>query len=232
MKYIHFNEIEKYGYLAIQTTKQAGDMKDKFNLNKILTDLNISENCIKGNQKHTTNIYCIEKNEKVDIDENEVIDGFISNDTNYTLITYYADCLPIFLLDPTKNVFGVLHGGWRGSANKILEKGIGLMLNKYKCKLENILVCFGIGISGRNYEIKEDTVDILKTLLTFNNMITYKEDKIYLDTQKLNEQIAKDCGILEKNIFKNNYCTTEGDFYSYRKTHTPERMVAIITKKR
>lgn len=231
MEYIEFEPFKKYNYLALQTTAKAGNMKDKNNLLKILEKENISKKYICAKQTHSTNILCInakDKNQKFDLDS---IDGFISNDTTYTLVTFYADCLPIFLLDPKNNVFGVLHGGWRGSANKILEKGINLMKTQYGCNVKDILICFGIGISCKNYEIKQDTVDILKTLLDFDNMIVYKNNKIYLDNMLLNKNIALNCGILEKNIFTNNYCSFDGDFYSYRRNKTQDRMAAIISRK-
>lgn len=229
MKYIEFEPFKKYGYIAIQTTKSALDMKVKENLLSVLKEANLHNKYVVGKQTHSTNIVCIYKGKEYEnLDE---IDGYISNDTDFTLVTFYADCLPIFLLDPINNVFGVLHGGWRGSANKILEKGIKLMIKNYQCDISNILVCFGIGISAKNYEIKEDTVQKLKTLLDFDNMIVYKENKIYLDNMKMNKKIALNCGILEKNIFENNYCTYEGDFYSYRKDKTACRMAAIISKK-
>lgn len=231
MKYIEFEPFKKFGYIALQTTKDAKNMKEKENLLSILKTCELNDKYVCGKQTHSTNIACIYKNKKYTENLSE-IDGYISNDTSYTLVTYYADCLPIFLLDPIKNVFGVLHGGWRGSANKILEKAIKLMVENYSCNISNILVCFGIGVSCKNYEIKEDTVQKLKTLLDFNNMVVYRDGKIYLDNMLMNKQIALNSGILEENIFENNYCTFEGNFYSYRKNKTENRMAAIISKKK
>ncbi|AKC95533.1 hypothetical protein VC03_03195 [Sneathia vaginalis] len=231
MEYITFNEFFKYGYVAIQTTKESNDMKDPENLKKILDKVGINKKNIYGTQTHSTNILCIDKDDKHENYDTSNIDGYISNDSSYTLVTFYADCLPIFLLDPKKEVFGVLHGGWRGSAHKILECGVKLMTEKYLCDKKDILVCFGIGISKENYEIQNDTVEILKSLLDFNNMIIYRGSKIYLDNMEMNKQIALNCGIDAKHIFTNNYCTYDGNFFSYRRDKTAKRMAAIISKK-
>ena len=74
------------------------------------------------------------------------------------------------------------------------------MTEKYLCDKKDILVCFGIGISKENYEIQNDTVEKLKSLLDFNNMIIYRGSKIYLDNMEMNKQIALNCGIDAKHI--------------------------------
>lgn len=229
MKYISFNEIEKYGYIAKQTTLSAGDMKDEQNLKNVLISLNLDKTlCAKAKQTHSANILCIEKNTNLDNLEN--IDGFIT-DRNITLITYYADCLPIFILDTRTNVYGLIHSGWRGSVQKILVKAIDIFKDKYKSNIDDILVCLGVGISAENYEIKEDTVKIITSLLNFDNMLTYKDDKIYLSNSLLNKELALRVGIKEENIVLNNYCSFRDNFHSYRRDRNDERMVAIFYKK-
>ena len=31
------------------------------------------------------------------------------------LVTFYADCVPLYLVDPVKKVIGLSHSGWRGN---------------------------------------------------------------------------------------------------------------------
>lgn len=225
--YIEFKDLEKYGFKAIQTTKDAGNMKEEHKLEYIINKLNINKKyLVKGNQTHSTNILCVDKNTSIsDIND---YDGYITNDKNMVLLAYFADCMPMFLVDKSKKTFSLLHGGWRGSSNKILEKAINIMVEKYNANKNDILVVLGISISYKNYEISKDLAYELIEKLKFDNFIKIKNFKYYLDLAELNRQIAMSNGILEENIILNDYCTYEGNFFSYRKDKTQCRMSAII----
>lgn len=225
--YIEFKELEKYGFKAIQTTKDAGDMKNKLNLSKVLNLLNVNETqVVKGIQTHSTNILCIKKN--TDISNIDGCDGYITNDKDYVLLAYFADCMPMFLVDKEKKTFSLLHGGWRGSTNKILENAIKIMVNEYNANRQDLVLVLGAHISVKNYEISEDLAKELSSKLDFDNIIEIRDSKYYLNLAQVNRNIALENGILDKNIILNNYCTYDGNFYSYRKDKTAKRNVAII----
>lgn len=227
MKYVEFQILKKYGYIAVQTTRDAGNMKDIQKRNDILVELKLKDKkLVSSIQTHSTNILTIDDN--TDVKNLENIDGFITDKKNIVFFMYFADCLPIFLLDKSKNVYGLIHSGWRGSCNKILSKAINIMKEKYSCKTEDIIVVFGIGISAVNYEIKMDTVNELSKKLDFNSMILYNNGKIYLDNKKLNYELAIREGIKKENIYSNNYCTYDDNFYSYRKDKNENRSAAIF----
>ena len=44
------------------------------------------------------------------------VDGLITGDPNVVLCTQYADCVPLFFVDPIKRVVATSHAGWRGTA--------------------------------------------------------------------------------------------------------------------
>ncbi|WP_156286125.1 polyphenol oxidase family protein [Oceanivirga salmonicida] len=225
--YIEFENLKKYGFLGIQTTRKAGNMKEKENLYPLLDKLNIDKNnLVKGVQTHSINILCLEEN--TDISNIENIDGYITDNPKYTLMAYFADCMPIFIIDKKKKVYGLLHGGWRGSSNGILKEAINIMKSKYGSNVNDIIVTFGICISSKNYEIKEDVIKELKLRLNFDTMIESAANKFYLSLSKMNEQIAINQGVPRKNIIVNDYCTYAGDFFSYRKEKTDKRMIALL----
>lgn len=152
-------------------------------MKNLLDELNVNKIIATANQTHSTNVIIVNKNTK--FDSLKDIDGIITNDNDLVLVTFYADCLPLFLLDPTKNVYGILHAGWRGSVNNILKNGIDLMIKEYGSNIKDIIVSFGVCISNSVYEIKQDTVDIIKDKLDYTDIYIYKDDKIYLDLKKL-----------------------------------------------
>ena len=78
------------------------------------------------NQTHTTNIRVVTEEDAgkgivIPRDYSD-IDGLITNVVNLPLITYYADCVPLYFLDPVNKAIGLSHSGWRGTVGKIGAK--------------------------------------------------------------------------------------------------------------
>lgn len=81
-----------------------------------------------------------------------VTDGYDGHITGYPgilLTVSVADCVPIFLVDPTLQRVGLLHGGWRGTAAGIVEAGIEAMGSDPS----RLLAHLGPAICGRCYEV-------------------------------------------------------------------------------
>ena len=43
------------------------------------------------------------------------IDGLVTDEPGIPIITFYADCVPLFFFDPVKKVIAMAHSGWRGT---------------------------------------------------------------------------------------------------------------------
>ena len=41
------------------------------------------------------------------------VDGLITNEPNVVLATFYADCVPLYFVDPVHRAIGLSHSGWR-----------------------------------------------------------------------------------------------------------------------
>jgi len=65
-----------------------------------------------------------------------------------------ADCVPVFIAHPTGAV-GIVHAGWRGTADGILREGLA----RFEARgypVAELLVHFGPSICGRCYEVGTD----------------------------------------------------------------------------
>ncbi len=62
-----------------------------------------------------------------------------------------ADCVPIFLAHPS-GALGLLHSGWRGTADRIVEAGIDA-LAALGCPADELTVHLGPAICGRCYDV-------------------------------------------------------------------------------
>ena len=47
------------------------------------------------------------------------VDGLITNVPDLTLATFYADCVPLYFVDPKHKAIGLSHSGWRGTVNRM-----------------------------------------------------------------------------------------------------------------
>src|SRR5437879_13408305 len=57
----------------------------------------------------------------------DAVDGHATGARGPPLTVTVADCVPVYLAVPQKQVVALLHAGWRGTAGGILERGVGLV---------------------------------------------------------------------------------------------------------
>lgn len=81
-------------------------------------------------------------------------DGIITQ--NYALIptVTVADCVPIYLWDSKKRVFGIVHSGWKGTG--IAADAIKLACERYGSRPQDFCVCIGPHIGECCYVVNEE----------------------------------------------------------------------------
>ena len=88
----------------------------------------------------------------------EGVDGLVTNIPGICLVTFYADCVPLFFVDPVKKVIGLSHSGWRGTVGKIGRVTVELMQQQYGCEPCDILAAVGPSVCRDCYEVSGDAV--------------------------------------------------------------------------
>jgi polyphenol oxidase len=81
-------------------------------------------------------------------------DGHVAIPRGTALAVSIADCVPVFLAHASGAV-GLLHSGWRGTAARIVERGIAA-LARGGIAPDEIHVHLGPAICGRCYEVSAD----------------------------------------------------------------------------
>lgn len=138
------------------------------------------------------------------------VDALVTAEKNVTLVTYYADCTPLFFVDKKNKVIALAHAGWRGTVGKIGEKVINKMKNEFNCRPENILCAVGPAISKCCYEVDKGCADEFYKLSNLDNskFIFPKENNKYMiDLLETNKQILESAGVLSENIIVSDVCT-------------------------
>lgn len=161
------------------------------------------------NQTHTTNVAVVRAEDKGS--RFMETDGMITNVPGICLVTFYADCVPLYFVDPVKKAIGLSHSGWRGTVGKIGKVTVELMQKTYGSDPKDILAAIGPSICQDCYEVSEDV--IVKFQKSFEEkywpeLFYQKENgKYQLNLWKANELVFEEAGILKKHIAVTNVCT-------------------------
>ena len=184
------------------------------------------EDMVLSQQTHTTNIRIVtdEDRGKGITRERDYtdIDGLITNVPGICLVTTYADCVPLYFLDPAKKVIALSHSGWRGTVGKIGKKTVELMHDNFGSDPADILAAVGPSVCQDCYEVSADVTDRFREVFdrsVWEKLFYEKPDgKYQLDLWKANEKIFLEAGIRKDHIAVTNVCThcNSGILYSHR----------------
>ena len=139
----------------------------------------------------------------------ESVDALVTNEQGVTLVTYYADCTPLFFVDTKRKAIGLAHAGWRGTVGKIGQKVIDKMVENYGTDPKDVVCAIGPAISLCCYEVDKACADNFYALgLDDSKFVFPKEDgKFMIDLLETNRQILMSCGVKEENITVSDLCT-------------------------
>lgn len=150
----------------------------------------------------------------------EGIDGHATDLAGVLLVVTVADCVPVYLLDPESGAMALLHAGWRGSAEGILERGIELLGERVGARPANIVAHLGVAICGDCYEVGPEVVEAVTGRAT-----AAPEG---LDLRAALVDRADRLGIAEISV--SAWCSAHDEaFFSHRRSRGADgRMVAYL----
>lgn len=162
-------------------------------------------------------------------------DALITNVPDIPLLMCYADCVPIFILDPIKKAIALIHSGRRGTELELTLKTLSKMKTIFGTNPHSCLTAIfpSIGPCCYNIKFQNETANYCLNKDNFNSKVVSKRNKSiwYLDLKKANYLQLVKGGVEEKNIFINEICTADHPelFFSYRRDKgNTGRMAAIF----
>lgn len=138
------------------------------------------------------------------------VDALITNEKGVTLVTYYADCTPLFFVDIKQKAIGLAHAGWRGTVGRIGGKVVKKMTELYGTNPADIIAAIGPAISVCCYEVDKPCADNFYALsdLDSSRFVFPKENgKYMIDLLETNRQILVAAGVKNENITVSDVCT-------------------------
>ena len=184
-------------------------------------------------------------------------DGMITATPGLLLAIKTADCVPVLVADVKRRVVGAFHAGWRGTAARVVEKGVGEMRRQFNSRPHDLRAaigpcirkcCYAVGsevqtefASQFTYasELFEEVFDsnaihIKYPLLFLNQRAPGHGDlgpEIHLDLVAANRRQLEDAGVRSEHIAIVDGCTAcdTTRFFSHRAEFGKTgRMMAVI----
>lgn len=165
-------------------------------------------------QTHTTTVLQVGKDEKgYGVTKEKPytdVDGLITNEPGVILSTFYADCVPLYFVDPVHKAIGLSHSGWRGTVGRMGQKTLEAMAEAYGTKPEDVYAAIGPSICQDCYEISEDVAEYFYQEFEGHGdeiLINKGSGKYQLDLWKTNEIVLLEAGIKPEHLAVTNVCT-------------------------
>lgn len=236
MTYLSFEGLEDTGIVKhVFTTRQGGvssghlstlnlsysrgDKRENVdeNFRRVAELFGLGTDCfVCSDQTHTVNIRKVTKSDKgkrvTKPLDYKCIDGLITNEPGIILSTFYADCVPLYIVDIPNRAIGLAHSGWRGTADKMGREILLAMNREYGTRPGNVKVAIGPSICQDCYEVSDDVALCFADSIGNNEayageyLLRYNTpdsiDKSMIDSCLL---IKKDNGKYQLNLWYANY---------------------------
>lgn len=220
-----FAIFNKYPNLLIAVSSKADSgMKIRYELDKDIETLQNREKYLKqfglSNSSVITaqliqgdNIASVSKKDIGKIIPNT--DSLITSDKGAYLAITTADCLPIFLYDPKKQIIALIHAGWKGLAVGIIGKTLKRLIDEYKTEPQDLIVGIGAGIDICHFEVKEDVASKFKQ---YKDEIELRDNKTFINLKQIALKQLLEAGVNKENIEINPDCTYHNEeYFSFRR---------------
>jgi YfiH family protein len=163
-------------------------------------------------------------------------DALVTNESQIPLILFYADCVPVFFLDPVKKAVGLAHAGWKGTVAKIAAKTVDAFVMNYGSNPKDILVAIGPSIGPCHYQVDRPVIDEIKRAYPQESeeLLTTSDKDGYAQLNLWQANVRQICqvGVQLDNITVAEECTycSQDSFFSHRRGMAGRQAAIIMLK--
>lgn len=183
------------------------------------------EDMVASHQTHTVNIRHVtgaDRGKGIVLPRDyDNIDGLLTEEPGIALVTYYADCVPLFFLDPVNRAIGLAHSGWRGTVASMGSHMVKAMEETFGSRPEDMIAAIGPSICRDCYEVSEEVAERFLQLFSGNPrcgevvLPGKAPGKYQLDLWLANKLILTEAGIPAERISVTDICTCHNSGYLF-----------------
>ena len=216
-----------FASMNLSFTRGDDDAAVRENFDRFCTAIGVNaEDVVISAQTHTANVKIVAAEDRgqgiTRAKEYTDVDGLITNDPNVVLCTQYADCVPLFFVDPVKRVVATSHAGWRGTAAGIAAVTVEKMVEAFGCNPQDILAGIGPSIGYCCFEVDTPVYEAFCQVPVFDEGCFTADggDKYHINLQEVNRRWMLKSGVKPENITVTDLCTKchHDVFWSHRIT--------------
>jgi len=193
----------------------------------------IDEDFIKSLQEEGATLDSDEARERL-----QSVDALVTNLPETPIGVRTADCVPVLLYDPENKVVAAIHCGWRGTVQKLSQKTISVMRERFSTDPAKLFAAIGPSISVDAFQVGEEVVKTFeKAGFPMEQIceIRHGEEPLsalaeaiiprqmrngyHIDLWKANSWLLTEVGVDPHNIEVSGICTYQhfDKYYSARK---------------
>ena len=186
------------------------------------------EKIVCSDQTHTTNVRVVTQADAgtgiIRPKDYTDVDGLITNVSEITLATFYADCVPLYFVDPVHHAIGLSHSGWRGTVARMGKCTLEAMRREYGTKAADVYCAIGPSICQDCYEVSEDVAVQFEEAFSGHEseiLLNKGNGKYQLDLWKANEIVLLEAGVKPEHLAVTDVCTCCNPelLFSHRASH-------------
>lgn len=208
-----------------------GDVKESVeeNYRRIAEAMGVPyEKIVCSDQTHTTNVRVVTEADAgtgiIRPKDYTDVDGLITNVPEITLATFYADCVPLYFVDPVHHAIGLSHSGWRGTVARMGKCTLEAMRREYGTKAADVYCAIGPSICQDCYEVSEDVAVQFEEAFSGHEseiLLNKGNGKYQLDLWKANEIVLLEAGVKPEHLAVTDVCTCCNPelLFSHRASH-------------
>ena len=192
------------------------------NYKRVCQVLDVSvEDVVASVQTHTVNIRHVTAEDKgkgvICPQDYQDIDGLITDEPGVVLACFFADCVPLYFVDPVRRAIGLAHSGWRGTVNGMGAGMVQKMEEVFGSKPSDLIVAVGPSICKDCYEVSGDVAEEFEKVFAGEGVVSNGKavGKYQLDLWRANRIVLERAGVSPDNISVTDICTCHNPEYLF-----------------
>jgi hypothetical protein len=168
-------------------------------------------------QVHSADVICADA-PRLPHQPHQKADAILTDRGQVTLVMRFADCVPILLYAPRRQVVGLVHAGWKGTVDKVVQAAVRAMAEKYNVQAGEILAGIGPSIGADHYEIGPEVIARVRQAFDVQagDLLPRVNGSVHFDLWAANRLLLEGSGV--EQIETAGLCTAchVEDWFSHR----------------
>lgn len=149
-------------------------------------------------------------------------DALITCERRLPLMMYFADCLPVFIFDPSCPAVGIVHSGREGTLRGVVLRTVEKMIAEFGSVPKDCYAAIGPSIRGCCYAVDDRIMDRVMALTDGGlsiHPLTNMPGKYALDLAEVNKYLLVKAGLPQDHIHDVGLCTSchQDLFFSHQR---------------